>query len=236
MMGGSMFRLSPRLLLSVALMALALLLAAGWLLWPSEPAGAQDTSRKSLVYFFAAVDDTKSSAEALSLENLGMSGGVTIDPEFSHDHYNYTMTVPYQELGFRGKFISPYSGSGYVNWGFVVVGDITEYERLVNRGGNREHMLLANSGRSLRDRYFTLQADEAETIEIGVYKWRSQSAIGKPWPGAIFKRVYTLTVNYEPPDADDTGLYDLTISDGWLDFDPFDTEETSYTVYVAREH
>ena len=96
-------------------------------------------------------------------------------------------------------------------------------------------MLLANSGRSLRSRYFTLQADEAETIEIGVYKWRSESAIGDPWPGAIFKRVYTLTVNYEPPDADDTGLYDLTISDGWLDFDPFDTEETSYTVYVARD-
>ena len=233
MMGGSMFRL-PSLHLSVALMALALLLATGWMFWPPEPAGAQDTSRKSLVYFYAAVDDTKSSAEALSLENLGMSGGVTIDPAFSPDHYSYTMTVPYQELGFTGKFISPYSG-GYENWGFVVVGDLTEYERLVNRGGNREHMLLANSGRSLRSRYFTLQADEAETIEIGVYKWRSESAIGDPWPGAIFKRVYTLTVNYEPPDADDTGLYDLTISDGWLDFDPFDTEETSYTVYVARD-
>ena len=233
-----------RLLLAAAgLSALALLLAAGWLLRLPEPAQAQDVSRKSLMYYFAAVEgDTK-----LSLEDLGMTGGVTIEPEFSPTTYSYTVTVPYQEVEFRGKFITIWKG-GYVNWGWVVVGDLSEYERLTNyvhrtryrtlaretARETKERMSLTNGEGSIRSRSFTLQPGVAETIQIGVYRWRSRYS-ADPMPASIFKTVYTLTVNYEPPAEDTTSLYDLTISEGWLDFDPFDTDATSFTVYVPSD-
>ena len=224
-------------LAAAVLSALALLLAAGWLLWLPAPAQAQDVSRKSLVYYFAAVEgDTK-----LSLEELGMTGGVTIEPEFSPTTYSYTVTVPYQEVEFRGKFITIWKG-GNKDWGFVVVNDdLEEYERLFNNApygtpgfDTRQSMILTNGEGSIRSRYFTLQPDVAETIQIGVYRWRP-GRVADPMPGSIFKTVYTLTVNYEPPAEDTTSLYDLTISEGWLDFDPFDTDATSFTVYVPSD-
>ena len=221
-------RLSPLLLLAVALMALAVFVG------DSSPASAQDVSRKSLLYYFAAVEgDTK-----LSLEELGMTGGVTIEPEFSPTTYSYTVTVPYQEVEFRGKFITIWKG-GYKNWGWVAVdGDLEEHERITNRARygtpdweTKKRALLTNAEGVSRSRSFTLQQDVAQTVQIGVYRWRP-GKVADPMPGSIFKTVYTLTVNYEPPAEDDTGLYDLTISDGWLDFDPFDTDATAFTVYV----
>ena len=45
-------------------------------------------------------------------------------------------------------------------------------------------------------------------------------------------RIYTLEVSRELPSNDTASLYDLTLSEGWVDFDE---DTTEYTVYVKRD-
>ena len=231
-------------LASAVLSTAALLLAAGWLLWSSGPAQAQVTGdARHAVKFTASIGRWTNTVDDVVLTGLELPKGATIAPEFSTSTYSYALTVPVRmrQLGFSGRFTSqPYwcgkhqDRSQCPGFGLAMVG--TPAQLVTEIDNNNAGYIIATDqwGPFDETSTFDLTPSSTTTIAIRVYKrlpGRAQLRRLHDPQNSVW-RDYTLTVNVELPAEDDTGLYDLAISDGWLDFDP---DATSYKVYVTRD-
>ena len=238
---GSRKRLRPA---AAILPALVLLLAIGWLLWSSGPAQAQSSGdARHAVKFTASIGRWTNTVDDVVLTGLELPKGATIAPEFSTSTYSYALTVPVRmrQLGFSGRFTSqPYwcgkhqDRSQCPGFGLAMVG--TPAQLVTEIDNNNAGYIIATDqwGPFDETSTFDLTPSSTTTIAIRVYKrlpGRAQLRRLHDPQNSVW-RDYTLTVNVELPAEDDTGLYDLAISDGWLDFDP---DATSYKVYVTRD-
>ena len=231
-------------LAAMILAALALLLVAGWLLWPSGPAQAQsDGSPRHVVKFTASIDRWKSAVDDVILTGLALPNGATIAPEFQTSTQSYALTVRAgtRQLGITGRFTSPpywcgkyQAQSQCPGFGLAVVRTPDELGKKISKDNNVAHLVTTDQAPFWHTRTFDLTPGSTSKIVIRVYKKRPGWAqvLGLRDPEKSVWKDYTLTVLSELPANDETGLYDLTISDVQLDFDP---DATSYKVYVTRD-
>ncbi len=232
-----------RALLAVSLLS-ALLVAL--LLWPPGPAQAQDG--EPTISFTAKIDPWTRTTDDVALTGLALPEGYTIAPEFQTSTYSYTLTTPAEtrRLTFKGRFTSPpyYCDRGQSRcpgFGVLALGAQADLEATIDIGNSRRealrprHVFLANDHHPLSPTALPLAAPgSTTTVELRVYKKLPGQAkiAGLHHPEISVWKIYTLAVTRELPDDDDATLYDLAISEGWLNFNP---DTASYIVAVQRD-
>ena len=166
-----------------------------------EPA---DLAPVAEVTFGADTDLDAVNVNDLSVQSLTLPPCATITPAFRPGHYDYTVTVPnhISRLVVRGSFIRPWKPHAHGRLGFILVGDLADWDKDGPDRLSRPYMLMANSVRVFNTRNVGLAPGVAETVEIGVYKWRSERVYGAfPLSKNTFNKTYTLTVTREEQDA-----------------------------------
>ena len=196
------------------------------------------------VQFTAVVNVRKTTTDDMALTGLALPEGVTIEPAFRPDHYSYTVAAlgSVAELSIDGDFTTPWPQWRDYTAYVLVSEDLAQTEidwddrskqvRYGHQTGPPKLVGVMHNKSFEFPETIALMPGATTTVEIGIYKWKHGRAHDSPFTETSVKKVYTLEVTRGLPAEDDARLWNLTISDGWLDFDP---DATSYTVYVTRD-
>ena len=164
-----------------------------------------DLAPTAEVSFIADTDLNAININDLTLVSLTLPECATITPELRSGHYEYTVTVPnhISRLKVRGRFIDRWSGRRYEHgrFGFIAAGDLAAYD---HDPSFNYFMGLANStGGGGHTRLVGLNPGVAETVEIGLYKWKPDRYGRRPYSENTINRKYTLTVTREERSSED---------------------------------
>ena len=172
----------------------------------------QSVPAKSRICLAATADVTVETTDDLRVQTLALPPGVSIEPEFRPDHFEYTITVPagMEHLDFVGDFITPhrlwkpttgprgYWYTAYL-WAADAGDDPNDSGYKVTVDGGTTHSLHADMITSLHPGYrkarrFELTPGEATSIEITVSKWPHGKMLARRSIEGTINQVYSLTV------------------------------------------
>ncbi len=172
----------------------------------------QSVPAKSRICLAATADVTVESTDDLRVQTLTLPPGVSIEPEFRPDHFDYTITVPadMEHLDFVGDFITPhrlwkptagprgYWYTAYL-WAADAGDDPNDSGYKVTVDGGTTHSLHADMITPLHPGYrkarrFELTPGEATSIEITVSKWPHGKMLARRSIEGTINQVYSLTV------------------------------------------
>ncbi len=201
---------------------------------------------------FAAVADLEAPGNRdLALTGLATPEGITVYPEFRRDRYNYWLAAPEDltELVVTGRFTTPYRPTGGGQTAYVLVSeDLAQaeagfYKYSPDRNGPAHLVSILHDKDWEYPETIALNSDAATTAQIGIYKWKFHYT-SRGFAENTHKQVYTLTVTRGLPGDDVATLYDLTVSEGTLDFDsgafaytvdvPYTTESVVFTAVPSH--
>ena len=189
----------------------------------------QSVPAKSRICLAATADVTVESTDDLRVQTLALPPGVSIEPEFRPDHFEYTITVPadMEHLDFVGDFITPHRlwkpstgprGMWYTAylWAADAGDDPWDSGYLLELDGVTPRWMYADMISPLhpsyhRARRFELTPGGATNIEITVSKWRHGKMLSSRRIEATIKQVYSLTVT-QAQDGGSVSFGDATVS------------------------
>ena len=162
---------------------------------PVEDCEPTELAPTASVSFVADTDLNAVNINDLTLVSLTLPECATITPEFRPDHYEYTVTVPdhISRLEIKGRFIDRWTGRRYepFRFGFIAVGDLVAFDQAP---WSNNYMFVASSSRVWNTRLVGLNPGVAETVEIGLYKWKPEGWGDRPYSENTINRAYTLTL------------------------------------------
>ena len=186
----------------------------------------QSVPAKSRICLAATVDVTVESTDDLRVQTLALPPGVSIEPEFRPDHFDYVITVPadMDHLDFVGDFITPHRlwkpstgphGKWYTAylWAADAGDDPWDSFYRAKTWGAMSRNRWADMITPLHPwhhtaRRFELTPGEATSIEISVSKWPHGKML---WKGHDIKQVYSLTVT-QAQDGGSVSFGDAAVS------------------------
>ena len=198
---------------------------------------AVDRARDTKIRFTAVVDVTTEATDDMQITGLTLPPGFTIEPAFSPDHYQYTVTAPleWDRVEVKGRYTTPWSRDGgwnstaYIFAGSSLEQSLENYQK--RRDGDASMVATSkwtngNTVYLFREMVDVLHNDfvhsvrydlapgEPTDIALVLYKWKQGKGGRSPVKDNSVAKAYTLTVTRALPADTEAGLHRLGTSAG----------------------